>query len=294
MTNPKQRHCLLVGLPAAGKTTFLAALWHLVHQIRMPCALKIDRLKGSSRYLNEMSNAWLNCTAVPRTNPGSEAIVAMELSESATGRVMTVVFPDLSGESFESQWTTRTMTQTFEKQLGGATGALFFINPTTVVEPTRIDQVAPAIAEVEALLADAAQDHSTDQHDLNESLPWKPEEAPTQVQLVELLQFIDSRRSSRVPFRSAVMISAWDRVALEGLTPAHWLRARMPLLWQYLTANERAFDSVIFGVSAQGGEYDAAVREQLSRMTPGERVQLVGSAVSNSHDLTEPIQWLMR
>ena len=44
-------------------------------------------------------------------------------------------FPDLSGESFELQWTTRQLTESYEKQLKIATGALLFVNKLSLIGP---------------------------------------------------------------------------------------------------------------------------------------------------------------
>src|SRR5205814_1788729 len=100
-------------------------------------------------------------------------------------------------ESFELQWTTRQLTRTYDKQLRTAAGALLFINPSTVVEPWRIDQLDAAIAGIEQL----AGGHN--QQDPNSPTPasWRQDRAPTQVQLVELLQFLAQRSSFRKGFR---------------------------------------------------------------------------------------------
>jgi hypothetical protein len=37
---------LLIGLPSTGKTSFLAALWYMVDQATVDCALVLDKLDG--------------------------------------------------------------------------------------------------------------------------------------------------------------------------------------------------------------------------------------------------------
>ncbi|WP_219930979.1 hypothetical protein [Pectobacterium atrosepticum] len=52
--------------------------------------------------------------------------------------------------------------------------------------------------------------------------------------------------------RIAVMISAWDLVRDMELTPCDWLASHMPLVAQFLRANQTYFEFQIYGVSAQG------------------------------------------
>ena len=288
---PKQAHqnLLLIGLPATGKTTYLAALWHVVQQLQPPSMLQVEKLDGDIRYLNDICKTWLPCEPVPRTNPDSETIASMHLRDAASDRNTTLFFPDLSGESFELQWTTRQLTKTYDKQLRTATGALLFVNPSTVVEPIRIDQLDAAIADLEQLAG------GQNQQDPKSAAPasWRQDRTPTQVQLVELLQFLAERSSFRKGFRLAVMISAWDRISSAGLSPVEWLEQRLPLLAQFLVANVHNFETSIYGVSAQGGEY-ATDAEQLAAKQPIDRILLVGANVKRPQDLTEPIRWLMR
>jgi hypothetical protein len=279
---------LLIGLPATGKTTYLAALWHVVRQLEPAATLQLEKLDGDAKYVNQICQKWLTCEEVPRTNPESETVVSMRLRDRETGRITTLFFPDLSGESFELQWTTRQLTKGYDKQLRTTTGALFFINPMSVIEPVRIDQLDMAIADIEQLLP--AEEPAVPASTLPKS--WEPDRTPTQVQLVELLQFIVDRPSFRPRFRLAVMISAWDRIAHDRIAPLAWLEQRMPLLSQFLATNTNNFEIAVYGVSAQGGEYatDAA---QLALKRPFERILLIGENVQRPQDLTEPIRWLM-
>jgi stage III sporulation protein SpoIIIAA len=49
---------LIIGLPETGKTTFLAALWHVVTSEEVNESLRLERLHGDSKYLNEISAKW--------------------------------------------------------------------------------------------------------------------------------------------------------------------------------------------------------------------------------------------
>jgi hypothetical protein len=96
-------------------------------------------------------------------------------------------------------------------------------------------------------------------------------------------------------------ISAWDKAQDEGLSPEMYLKTKLPLLDQYLKVGLDQWDWRVYGLSAQGGDYDstdpkvaktddAATLRTLDR--PSERIQVIGHGAA-IHDLTEPLAWLM-
>src|SRR5437667_10335369 len=93
----------MIGLPRSGKTTFLAALWHLIDAGEVSTKLVLDQLIGDHNYLNAIVDSWRRCEEVPRTSMAAETEVAIHVHEPATGRKCILGFPDLSGESFERQ-----------------------------------------------------------------------------------------------------------------------------------------------------------------------------------------------
>jgi hypothetical protein len=103
--------------------------------------------------------------------------------------------------------------------------------------------------------------------------------------------------------RVAIILSAWDKVAEEGRTPAQFLKERLPLLEQYLCSNADAWEWKVYGVSAQGADYEkenqplsstqqAKLQELRELDEPSERIKVIFEG-SESSDLTEPIAWLM-
>ena len=133
-----------------------------------------------------------------------------------------------------------------------------------------------------------------------EEVEWQPALAPTQVQLVDILQMLQCRPLDVGSRRVSVMLSAWDKVEEEGARPEEFLETRLPLLAQYLRQPSNGWTARVFGVSAQGGDYDdasgagaQASAEALRNLeTASERIMLVdGDSVG--HDLTEPIAWLI-
>ncbi len=287
MTAQPSNRVLLIGLPATGKTSFLAALWYLVQHPQVASRLRLDRLEGDSKYLNQISDAWAAYEPVPHTQIDSETEVFMVLKDK-TGRTLTLAFPDLSGESFTLQWTTRQFTQGYDKFLQTASGGILFITPLSYRLPTRIDTANAILEEI----IDGEEKEEPVKDDPSLPLkPWDPERSPTQVELVDLLQFISGREYFRGPFRLAIVISAWDRIAKLNLSPSKWLADTFPLFNQFIESNKNAFETAVYGVSAQGGDYRKL--NGLTDKIPSERIQVVGPDISNPYDLTEPLLWLI-
>jgi hypothetical protein len=241
---------LLIGLPGTGKTSFLAALWYMVDQATVDCALVLDKLDGDITYLNQIRQSWLDYKAVHRTYSDSEKVVSMRLKHRSNGSAVKLTFPDLSGESFRLQWTERQFTANYDKLLREAHGAILFIHPDTVVKPNRIDMVDELLSgqwEGDEKMAAAPAGSF--------GRPWESQKAPTQVQLIELLQFIVAQEYFRPPFKLAVVVSAWDMLVGLGNSPKHWVSSQLPMLSQYLESNELTFQPSFYGLSAQGVQY---------------------------------------
>ena len=95
-------------------------------------------------------------------------------------------------------------------------------------------------------------------------------------------------------------MSAWDKVDEASCDPNELLGKKMPLLQQYLEASTDLWTTRVYGVSAQGGDYDVDYSDRVDEVpvlggydTASERIVLIGGeAVVN--DLTEPIAWLVK
>src|SRR5260370_34302674 len=88
-----------IGLPEAGKTTFLAALWHVTESEEVPTALRLERISENAKHLNNIRNDWLRLDRVVGTVPGQEQPTTLWLRDDQ-GAVGEELFPDLSAESF--------------------------------------------------------------------------------------------------------------------------------------------------------------------------------------------------
>jgi len=284
---------LLMGLPASGKTTFLAALWHVVESTEVESSLRAAMLPADTTYLNSIREAWLSCSKMPRTTQSTTPHVTMEL-ETNDDRLLTLDVPDLSGESYRSQWTDRKCTVDYAKLCDELSGVIMFIHPHKVIEPQEI---------MASNLVLAGQEEEPDSGP-QDSPPWESKHSPTAVQIVELLQFL-LVRTQKYPLPTSVIISAWDLIEQRTDptlatkdTPASWLKRRLPLLDQFLLANPEILRSQIYGISAQGGDItNKEQREALqAQFDASKRIRIVdsaGRALQKVHDLAAPIHWLL-
>ena len=86
MTDTTDRSIVICGLPGSGKTTFLAALWHVVVQRADPNArLKFDSLKdGDHTHLNAITRRWQQAKEQIHTETASGKLVARASSGGGT------------------------------------------------------------------------------------------------------------------------------------------------------------------------------------------------------------------
>jgi len=291
-----QHKQFLIGLPGNGKTTFLAALWYVLFAKEVDTALKFVRLSTENAHLNRIAKLWADVQPVERTFLGVEKYVSMFLKVPRSSHEIEIVFPDLSGESFVAQWKDRQMKSEHAELIREALGGLLLIHPEKVIDDYWITEIAP--------LADAIRPEERVTNELpisgasgaseasgNSAKPvWDPQEAPTQMQLVDLLQFVAALNNRR-PIRLAVVVSAWDRIN-ENHPPESWVELYLPLLWQYLRSNPETFVCAFYGVSAQGGALEDADRLRKT-VYPSHRIRVVKSGESESHDITAPVRWVM-
>lgn len=284
---PPSKELMLMGLPEAGKTTFLAALWHLVESKDVPSDLVLDRMEGDRNYLSQIRDQWMSCLPLERTDPNTEQVVRLALRPRAGGDAFELLIPDLAGESYRLQWRDR-QCRPSDAALAAAAEGLLLLVSSRVHKPTMLSEVLPAIETLETLPKKASAVKTS------AIKPWDAERSPTQVQLVDLLQHVVAARSLKPALRVAVLVTAWDLIPSPP-TPDAWLASELPLLDQYLRANPEWLTFRTYGLSAQGGDYGDAVKkkEMEAELQHAERIIVLGSDCG-AHDLTAPLRWLLQ
>jgi len=282
VSNPA--NLLFIGLPGSGKTTFLAALWHVLSDRSSATTLKLTKLSGDRTYLNQITKEWRECSQVPRTNLQTEQVVVLHLNGEGFG-AFDLSIPDLAGEAFKQQLTDRRMSRHHDTFIQEATGVMLFIHPDV--------QKGTQLTVAQHLEATLLGSQTTNAERANAvANAWSPDMLPHQAKLVELLQFLLDRTQRKL--RVAVVVSAWDLVDGIGMPPHGFIARELPLLQQFLEANDDLLAHAVFGVSAQGGDITVEVEKQtLLELDDALKRIKVRQDQEASQDITKPIAWLL-
>lgn len=294
---------MVLGFQASGKTTFAAALWHLVDSREInDTALVKGMHNGDFRYLESIAEDWAAGWAVGRTRSQEWLPIAINLRRLSPEADVRLSFVDIAGETVERIFATREVNERVEPLIRKASGVLLFVS---ALRPQDDDSIVDIFLEFpdEAPPEPADEPAETESNGpataaSGETVAFKVDMTPQQVQLTDLLDaFCDDPLEMR-PARIAVIISAWDR-AHGASSPEAWLQDHMPLLFQYLEAHQNEFETRIYGVSAQGGHVpkkenpsEPSDRDELLKQPEASRrIRVVGHG-AGCHDLTHPIAWL--
>lgn len=276
---------ILIGLPATGKTTFLSAFWHSAEsQDLANSSIKVETLDGDMEYINKIADQWLAYSEVERTKSSKYKEVRLKLIETKNQQKFEINIPDLSGEIFKEQWENREWTKRYYELVSECDGVLIFLHPNSVKYPDLIEDVNEVIGS------------NNEQSDIN--IPeWDKSQATTQVIYVELIQFL--KIYLKATLKIALIVSAWDLLSkdtdsevLNSVTPLHWLKMQLPLLYQFLESNKDLIEYKVYGISAQGGDYSKDSEKLQKIIKPSDRI-IVRDDHQTSHDITSPINWLL-
>jgi len=271
---------LILGMPASGKSTYIAAMSHILLSGEISAALRLSELDVNESHLHMLQDKWLRCQKLDHTPTAGENWVRLKMI-SVDEREIELELPDFSGESLRSAVVSGFYSNDLYDVLAKSRGLFVFTSADGKLDDVLINEVSDFLpTEVEGPPAP-----------IKSTMAFEPMEMPEQAKLVQLLETVgDSGPSLR---KIVVMISAWDVVDGDSSAqaPEEWLQNNRPMLWQYLRNNEEKWNVRVYGVSAQGGGLPAE-RERLSDIdVPSERVLLVGPDAPK-HDLTAPLYWL--
>jgi hypothetical protein len=300
---------LVFGFQGSGKTTYAAALWHLLDSREIQTALVKGKHVGEFRYLEEIAQSWCEGWQVKRTGSDQVEDVQINLRHPASGTELVLEFTDLPGEKFEKAFSTRLCTPAFVDLVKESSGLLLFVSADRYVDDVTILDALGAEPQEDAAKADgddqapestvangSGEAPKATAGEASKEPPWDPDKTPLQVRLVDLLEALQVAPFGRKPFKVAVIVSAWDLT--DETSADKWLSKRYPLLDQFLRNGQGALDVRVYGVSAQGGQLSkkgqppSPDRDRLLALDcPSERIKIVGTEVGE-HDLTCPLLWL--
>lgn len=276
-----RKKILLCGLPESGKTTFLAALWYLLNNNHeVTTELSSGSLPPNREYLNRLTEKWCRFKQTERTKMDEVQDILLHLKDETTE--VDLHMPDMSGETWRNLWGTRMCAPHVAEWSQSTLGIILFMHADKINVPIDI------ISQNDLANVAGVPTIATD------SVPWNPDDSPTQVVLIDILQLLASPPLGRRGRRLVVIISAWDKADGSRLTPDKYLQAHLPLLHQFIRCSGTFSEVKVFGVSAQGGDLDS--EKDAARLkdenVPSKRIRVLEDHDS-SHDLTIPIKWLM-
>ena len=129
---------LIAGMPGSGKTTFIAALRHILNANRVQTSLVFDGFADSEGHLNRLEERWLACEEVDHTPARSNAWPILRLKDAATGNTASVAIPDVSGEAFRQIAATGRCRRSIYEAMVESSGLLLFTNADRAPDNTMI------------------------------------------------------------------------------------------------------------------------------------------------------------
>lgn len=263
------KNLFIMGAPNAGKSTFLAALWHSINQKDVHTDLTLVRMTGDANYLCGIEQKWIEVENLERTVIGQEQENLSILLTNGDIE-LELEFPDLSGETFQNIYENREMSMALKEKIENSDAILYFVNVEDIHSPEFISDIEPQYRQD----GDKIQLRSAGKDD------------PSQVQIIDLLQVILEIKKK---VNLGIVCSAWDLVdSTESMDVNLFLKNRMNMLWQYLEANKNVYNTKLWGVSAQGGKIDESDR-LLDIDEPIKRIKIVNDKRVTSCDLTSII-----
>jgi len=263
--------CLIAGLPDAGKTTYIGALAYMLQNPINNQTWCLDKMPDDMSYLNKLSAPWLSLKPVDRTSRGSAYNIDLALKNQFSGETLQLSMPDIAGEDFSSiiQMQSDVIKGWAEKP----DSLLMFIKnlPTDVLveDLENIDNLAKSDRLPSFELRDIS---------------------PAIQNLLLLRELHNIYHWGKV----AVGFSAWDLQEKSFQSPREYLKIVSPFLHNFIL---HFFpDALIFGVSAQGVDYeriDNMEDELIVKTEKGERAYVVIDTIGKSYDLTLPLNHLV-
>jgi len=282
---------LFVGLAETGKTTYLALLYRAIVANKAG-TLRLGSYSDDREYVNGIADVLASCTELDHTEVDQQERLALSLTTGAQD--VYLVIPDISGESWEHTLSDRGWTTDMDSRVVDAVGFVLFVHSDQMDTQPTIAEVKAGVAaligdEPEAETSDTAGTEPTS-GDGNIGIEDLVRARATQVSVVDLLQLLSSRHT--LPIRASLIISAWDRVP-DGQTPEGWVSENLPLVQQFIETNTSWLELKVWGVSAQGGDFENAASRQ--ELLPQDAVDRSITRAPNGDDcaIEDPVAWVL-
>lgn len=268
------KNILLAGLPAAGKSTYLTALWAVEKDGKSGHLLSCDGLPLESSYIDGMQDNWMVLKEVRRTSFAEPQEITLPMKSSRTGERISLSLPDFKGEVFQkvldnvvsdkiSVWCTKADGILFMLSIGGSSPEMLQEEVSETAKP-KVDLEKVVMTSNDITLV---------------------------IQNVLLLKFL---REEIGDCPISLCFSCWDVVDCGGgRSVEEWVKENHPCVYNFV--NEHFSSFRFFGVSAQGADYVSLNESQedvlAEKTTQKERAFIFTD--KKSFDITEPIDYII-
>ena len=258
-----------------------------------------DGLPSDAEYLQSGAEFQLRGEFAGHTSQEVQMIssIPLRLKSNPLKKALLIV-PDVKGEEINRIYHARGWSYGWESLISDSTAYLLFVRATSPQIVAPLDwitchklycgtpEAAPLAGQGSAESANTAE---------------KKVETPTQVVLVDWLQFIFQAVHDKHPHALrpwvGVVVTAWDCVAIDFPGgPSEWIKENMPLLHQFCATNHDLFEFSFFGTSVFSGDpdHDPEFKEEISQKDP-RKLGYVRHSSDNqeSDDFTIPIAWAL-
>lgn len=261
--------CLIAGLPDAGKSTYLAALWAIEKEGGTGHLMSISEYPADTTYLDRLKSKWMQLQTVDRTSLELPTEISLSFKMRDTEAELEVTVPDFKGEVFDAILKGQEKDD-LVRWCQDCDNIMFFM------------RISPDLFLQEQIQMGAAK--------INTQKEAKAFTASDIHPMVRNLLVLKRLLALSKPKKIAVCISAWDEAELhEGENAESWAKNRLRILHDFLNY---FFPRVkFFGVSAQGMKYDTDKEADIDEVDFKRRAYVFTQG-NKSYDITEPLAYL--
>lgn len=275
-----EKKCFIAGIPGAGKTTYIAALWDIIKRNGGNLELEFSTNPENTSYLNEIWEYWVSMKKIERSKTPAPDNITINVKKATEGEELVLDIPDFMGEQFQ-KIIDHTLPDNIKNWIEQADRMLYLINNLNDTLKDDIDD--------EEMQSNEEIDQNKEKE---EALRLAPEKMMQASQNMMVLKYIYNHTKMK---KVAIGLSAWDMKMTGGKTPEEFLKQRSPALYNFIKLHFK--ECVFFGVSAQGFDYkDTAAKadEMKEKTRKSNRAFIVfGEEKDPSPDLTKPLNYLI-
>lgn len=274
-----EKKCFIAGVPDAGKTTYIAALWDIIKRGGNDLELQFTTSPENSSYLNEIWEYWVSMNKIERSKTPVPDDIKINVKRKSDGEELELDIPDFMGEQFQ-KIIDHTLPENIGRWIEQSDRMVYLINTLDDVSKDDLEE-----DETEEAIVDRTEERQ-------KAPRLAPEKMLEASQNMMVLKYIASHSKMQ---KMAIGLSAWDLKMTANLTPEEYLRQRSPVLYNFIKWHFK--EVVFFGVSAQGFDYkdkNEKAAEMREKARKSNRAFIAFDTEKDlSPDLTKPLNYLI-